>query len=96
LAYPFLSNFQSFGIFIVGVIFVLSVYFIIRKNQFGFKLFFAFITMAVLYYLNNFPTLNNLLFDSYFISHRKAFVLDRVAQRMGNVVTDEGLHTLSD
>lgn len=85
--YPFLSNFQSVGIFIIGVWFIASLYFIFKNKQPAAKHFLAIAIMTGLYYLNNFPTLNNLLFDSYFVSHRKAFVLNGVAHQMGNLAT---------
>ncbi|UEG50581.1 DUF6044 family protein [Ferruginibacter lapsinanis] len=94
LIYPFLSNFQSVGIFILGLWFVLSVYFIIAKKLPVAKFFLALMSMGLLYYANNYPTLNNLLFDSYFISHRKAFAVNSIAQRMGNILTTEEPHNL--
>jgi hypothetical protein len=88
--YPFLSNFQSVGVFILSFWFLFAVIYGIKKHRLFFKLFAGLILMAGLYYINNYPTINNLLFDHYFVSHRKAFVLSGVSHLMKNtIITDE-------
>lgn len=70
--YPFLSNLQSVGIFVLGAWLMATTVLTIKSRK-NLSLFFPAIIMTALYYCNNYPTINNLLFKSYFISHRSDF-----------------------
>ncbi len=73
ILFPFLSNFQSVGIFIVLGWGITTVFFMTQRKA-GWKLILPAVIMAIVYYINNFPTLNNLLFNTYFVSHRSGFL----------------------
>lgn len=72
--YPFVSNLQSIGIFVILIWGLLTLCFLFRKKSIGISLFIPVFLLTGLYYLNNYPTINNLIFNSYFISHRQEFI----------------------
>ncbi|MFZ4058830.1 MAG: DUF6044 family protein [Ferruginibacter sp.] len=71
--YPFASNLQSVGIFVLGAWIMVVFILMIKDKQLHIQMLYPLLVLIPLYYLNNYPTIHNLIFNDYFFSHRHDF-----------------------